>query len=314
MNTYRIEQKILTLAECAVMEDREKPASFQLDDVEFSHWDFNFMAGWINDAWIAIATINAENYRQAYACFNNKLSKIIPRISLISQVYIEYLIEPFLINKNESDIAFFRYTKDTRPVELMFAEEELRALEILIRKTEISDEFFYYWNDATNTIGYSAKILLMFSAVEALAKKLAKESKQNGGRKSKEDFEKEILGDDLYKECFKKTTGLRNRLVHGDYFQLDDSKKNYVETIHKKVISYFNKKVFKKNLIEENVINPQRNFWFNKEGGEFFIKIKNKNQKFSLKEVLNEFSNDEFFQNSLKYECVNLPKNEMEKY
>jgi len=314
MNTYVIEQKILTLAECAVIENKGKPASFCLENIEFSHWDFDFGAGWINDAWIASTTVKAENFKQAYKDFSSKLSKIIPRISLISQAYIEYSTEPFLIYKNKSDIAFFRYTRDARPVGLMFLEEELRALKILMKQTKIPNEFFYYWNDTTNTIGYSAKLLLMFSAVEALARQLVRQSKQKGKKKTKGDFEKEILGDELYKECFEQKTGLRNRLAHGDYFQLNDFRKNYVEIIHKKVINYFNKEIFREDLIEEKVINPQRSFWFNKEEAKFFIKIKNKNQKFSLKEVLNELKGDNFFDNSQKYEYVNLSKEEIEKY
>jgi len=314
MNIYRIEQKILTLAECAVMESRKKPASFRLNDIEFSHWDFNFGAGCIGDAWIAKTEINSENFMQAYKDFNNKLAKIIPRISLISQAYIEYATQPFLIHKDESDIAFFRFTRDTEPVGLMFMEEELKALEILIKKPETPDEFFYYWNDATNTIGYSAKLLLMFSAIESLAKQLVKESKEKGKKKPKKEFMKEILGSDLYKKCFEPTKGLRNRLVHGDYFQQNDFKKNYLEIIHKKVISYFNREVFKENLISEDIINPQRHFHLNKEMTWFFIKIKDKSQKFSLKEVLNEFQDEEFFRNSQKYEDVYLSEEEIEQY
>jgi len=314
MNKYTIEQKILTLAECAVMENKQKPASFKFDNIEFSHWDFDYRKGWLGNSWIATAAINAKNYVEAYLVFNNKLSKIIPRISLIAQSYIQYLREPFLIYKNKSDVAFFKYTENRSVVGLMFMEKELKALEILVKKTEIPDNFFYYWNDVTNTIGYSAKLLLMFSAIESLAKQLVKESKEKGKKKPKEEFMKEILGSDLYKECFENTKGLRHRLMHGDYFQQNDFKKNYLEIIHKKVISYFNREVFKENLISEDVINPQRHFWPNKEGKSFFIKIKDKNQKFSLKEVLNEFQDGEFFRNSQKYEYVYLSKEEIEQY
>jgi uncharacterized protein YutE (UPF0331/DUF86 family) len=320
MNTYIIEQKISTLAEYDLARNNRKQASFCLEDIEFSDCEiFSFTAGCIGYSWIANTKVEAENFKQAHKYFIRKLSKIIPRISLVLQTYIEYLSEPLLIYKNESSIAFFRYIRNNSFFEVKFKENDLKALEILIREEKVSDEFFYYWKDFLNATGYSAKLLLIFSAIEALAKQLVRQSKQKGKKKTKGDFEKEILGDELYKECFEKTNGLRNKLAHGDYFQLDyfqlyDFKNDYVETIYKKVINYFNKKIFKEILIKENVDDPLKRFWFNKEKAKFFIKIKNKNQKFSLKEVLNELKGDNFFNNSQKYEYVNLSKEEIEKY
>ena len=37
--------------------------------------------------------------------------------------------------------------------------------------SRIPDEFFWYWNDATNSTGYASKLLLMLSAVETLVNK-----------------------------------------------------------------------------------------------------------------------------------------------
>ncbi len=297
-NKYKIEHKILTLARCAVMEKKDDPTSFEIDNIKFSHWDFNYRDGWLTDAWLAVATIEAENYHKAFEEFIKKLSRLIPRISLISQSYIEYLSEPFIIHKIESDTAFFRYTNNTGAVGLMFMEGEQKALKILLNNEVIPEAFYYYWNDAVNATGYSSKLLLMFSAIEALTKK--------NGQKDW-NLINEILGADLVKELFgtKKhpNTGLRHRLVHGEYFSNQDKGKNYLELVHNKVIKYFNDKIFKESLIRENITHPQRHFFGNKKECKIFVKVKINECVFSLKDLLQEFSDDEFHA-SEKYEHV----------
>lgn len=297
-NKYEIEHKILTLAHCAVMEKKDDPASFEVDDIKFSHWDFNYRDGWLIDAWLAVATIEAENYHKAFAEFIKKLSRLIPRISLISQSYIEYLSEPFIIHKTGSNTAFFRYTNDTGAVGLMFMEGEQKALKILIDNKVIPEAFYYYWNDAVNATGYSAKLLLMFSAIEALVKK--------NGQKDW-NLINEILGSDLVEELFgtkeKSNTGLRHRLVHGEYFGNQDNGKNYLDLVHNKVIKYFNDKIFKESLIHENVTHPQRHFFGNKQECKTFVKVKTNESIFSLKDLLQDFS-DHGFRTPEKYEHV----------
>ncbi len=296
MNKYKIEQKILTLAQCAVMENREKPASFEVEKIKFSHWDFDYKEGWRGKSWVAISVVEAKDYRKAFLEFNKKLSKIISRISLIGQCYVEYFAESFLIHKEGSDIALFRYVQDRRPVGLMFMEKELKALEALLKNSKIKEEFYRYWNDAVNATGYSAKLLLMFSAIEALAKK-----------KNKKDWVliEKILGKKLEQEIFRRNTGLRHRLVHGEYFNRKDLKKDYVEMIHKKIIHYFNAEILKNNLISEDIKHPQRHFWGNKEEPlKVFIKKRNKNICFSLVDVLNDLKKNELFKNSDKYKTI----------
>jgi len=266
------------------MEKKDEPASFEIDGIKFSHWEFNYAEGCKTDAWIAISTIKAVKFDEAFNEFSKKLSKLIPRISLISQCYNEYISEPFLIHKTDSDTVFFRSIRDIGAVGLMFNEEGREALEILQKNTEIPDEFYYYWKDAVNTTGYSAKLLLIFSAIEALAKK-------NG----KKDWSliKGILGEDLTSELFEQSNkGLRHRLVHGEYFHNQDLGKNYLELIHNKVITYFNKEIFSKPLICEYVRNPQRHFWGigNKQECLLFLRRKDGNNSFSLKDLLNEFN------------------------
>ncbi len=300
-NKYKIEHKILTLAECAVMDNKEKPASFDVDDISFSHWDFSYHDGWMTDSWIAECTIQADNYRMAFDIFRKKLMRIIPRISLISQTYIEFLNEPFLINKIGSDIAFFRYTTDSQAVGLMFMEGEKEALNLLLENKSIPEEFYYYWNDAVNTIGYSSKLLMMFSALEALAKNRDKDL-----FKKPFDLYEKILGEGLSHEIFENTVGLRNRLIHGEYFNKDDSSKDYLDQVHKKVISYFNDSILNKKLLHDDVVNPQRHPFGNKIESRDFVKLIEKTLSFSLKSVLDNFS-EKGFKDTSKHEHYYIP-------
>jgi len=298
-NKYTIEHKILTLSDCAVMENKDKPASFNSNGIEFSHWDFNFRDGWLeNDAWIATVQINAKNYADAINDFWNRLRRLIPRISLISQSYIEYISEPILVYKIGSDVAFLRYTADTMGGGLMFMEKEQKALTELLGVKKIPETFYYYWNDAVNATGYSAKLLLMFSAIEAFVKK--------NGQKDWNLINK-ILGVDLVKNLFgtkkQPNTGLRHRLVHGEYFNVGDHSKNYLELVHNKVISYFNTKILSESLISENIVHPQRHFFGNKQQGNFFLKHKDGSKSFNLKNLLNNFTDGQFHTDG-KYEIV----------
>jgi hypothetical protein len=209
-----------------------------------------------------------------------KLARIVPRIAFVSQGYTETFGQPFLITKKDSNIAFFGDYHESGHVGLMFFEEQAAALNKLL-SGEINEAFFYYWNDATNTIGYVPKLLVMFSAIEALAKK-------PNGDKDWTLIEK-ILGKELKDEIFEPKNGLRHRLTHGEYFSLQDSgKNNYVEVIHKKVISYFNDSVLGSNLLTSNVTSPQRHPFGNTEYSHFFIRPDNNDFVLNLKNVLAE--------------------------
>lgn len=223
---------------------------------------------------------------EAFKEFRRKLGKIIPRISLIGQCYVESVFQPFLIKRSDCDIAWVRYTRDTKGVPLMFGEEELKGLKILLKNSEVSEEFYRYWNDAVNTIGYSPKLLVMFSALEALFKKERGESKRAYYAKIET-----VLGPELKTELYgtegNSTIGLRQRLVHGEYLTTEDTTQNYVELIHKRLIGYFNDSIFMEKLIGEHVVHPHRHLFGNKEECRFFLKAK-EGKKLSLKEVLSD--------------------------
>lgn len=291
---YKVEYRIETLAENAVGVTSDQP-TFTIDGITFTHWDFNHRDGWASDAWLAEAKIEANDYRQAHKQFMDKISRIVPRVAFVSQCYTESLNQPFLIVKEGSEIGFYADYFDSGHVGLMFMDEQKSALDKLLG-SQIDDDFFFYWNDAVNTIGYAPKLLVMFSAIEALAK-------QPNGKKDWVLIEN-ILGTDLKSEIFEPKTGLRHRLVHGEYFSPQDFRpKDYVGEIHKKVMAYFNKSVLGADLLTEDVHNPQRHFFGNKMVGMCFLRPKDSSAHLTLKEVLADFSESEE-RKSQRYERV----------
>jgi hypothetical protein len=291
MNKYYIEHKIFTLTKCATIKDGK--LSFEVDDVKFIHWDEDVaLLGWATNAWVSSSVIEAKDYNKAINIFRKKLEHIIPKISLISQSYIEYINEPFLIHKHDNEIAFLKFIKDFDASGLLFTEKQKKALDILVLNKKITKEFYYYWKDASNVIGYSAKLLLMFSAIEALVKK-----------DDKIDWElrEKILGKKLSKTLFgqkrNSRLALRNRLVHGEYFSEEDG--DYFQLIHNKIIKYFNDYIFQDSLLYENVKSPQRNFYGNKQFWEGFIRKTNGEKKFNLIDLLNHYKNKKTFKSDV---------------
>jgi len=291
---YRIQHRIRTLSENAVGVAEGEP-SFTAEDIIFTHWEFNHRDGWVVDAWLAEYSVDAESGAKALFEFNKRLFKVIPRVSLVGQSYIQYLVQPYLITKEGSDVGFFNYPFSVGPVGLMFQEEEKKALDILLANADISEEFFLYWNDAVNTTGYSSKLLIMFSALEALIKK-------PDGTK---DYvlRKTILGDELKDKIFAQKTGLRHRLVHGDYFS-DQDTDNYMDIIHKKVTKYFNDVIFNEKLITEDVTGPQRNFFDNDNLIKCWVRQKDEAWPLELKKVHEDAENNKDGNLPRSYELV----------
>lgn len=294
MSKYTIQWKVQTLAENAVGMENEQP-SFKAGGITFTHWEFNHRDGWITDAWQSEATIEAPNHHSAFSEFGGMLSHIVPRVSFVAQAYTEARMQPILITRNDSDIGVFVDYFDSEPVGLMFMDEEKEALDKLLSNTDIDNAFFSYWNDAVNTIGQTAKLLVMFSAIEALAKK------PNGDK----DWLKieDILGQDLKNEIFTPAIGLRHRLTHGEYFGTQDSK-NYVEEIHKKLMTYFNDYIFGSKLLSEDVTGPQRHFFGNKMRGTRFIKPIDDSVVFDLRTVVADINQDKEHDNFQKFEWI----------
>jgi len=283
-----MEQRIETLANNAVMKDGRMEATFSVGQVRYSHWDFDPGRGWASDYWLAEASIEAENYKAAFLNFRRDLSRTVPRIALISQTYIDFVQQPFLITKDGERVGFFLYRRKRAGVGLLFVEKHRDALIRLLADPCIPDEFYYYWNDVVNAVGYTPKLLLMCSAVECL-------TRVGRGEKDWGKVE-ELLGRDLKEELFgtkgNSSSGLRHRLIHGEYFGPSDSGKNYVELIHKRVLTYFNERILSEEMLDLNVVNPQRHFVGSVEGGAWFIRSK-KSDGLSLRRVLLDFSKND---------------------
>src|SRR3989344_9463963 len=112
-NVYIIEHRIKTLAKNAVPDKKENSYhTFSINGITFEHWEFNITEGWLEDAWLAKGKLSNVDFLKALNSFRKKLWKIIPRIALISQSYIEYHFEPFIVHKKDSDKVFFHCTQD----------------------------------------------------------------------------------------------------------------------------------------------------------------------------------------------------------
>lgn len=89
---YTIEQRIHTLAQNAIL-GHEK-AGFTVDNVAFVHWGSDVTHDWSYDFWLATTQVDAENYHLAFHQFRAALLRIVTRISLVSQCYIDSVLQP----------------------------------------------------------------------------------------------------------------------------------------------------------------------------------------------------------------------------
>ena len=285
---YRIEQRIETLAHNAVMKGGRMEAAFPLGPVRYSHWDYSHSHAWLSDYWLAEAAIEADDYQAAFRIFRQELNRVVPRISLIAQAYTDFLYQPLLIVKDAEQVGFLRYFRKKDKVGLMFVEDHREALGRLLTETSIPEEFYYYWNDVVNAVGYTPKILLMCGAIECL-------TRTGHGKKDWKRVERVLgkeLTEDLYGTKKNSSAGLRHRLSHGEYFGADHSGKNYVELIHKRVMAYFNEHILKAPLLSLDIVSPQRHLVGSIEGGSWFIKSKS-SDSLSLKTVLTDFDTND---------------------
>ena len=262
-HTYRIQHKIRALLSNNVNISPSvstEAHSFTLKEVTFTPWIKDPHERWRSGAWLAEADIKAENLSDAIQSYDIIMSQIVPRIAFVGQAYINDRYGPMVIKRSDKDFAWIRSTILREPVSLDFMDEELYALEKLLSNESIPDTFYYYWNDAVNTVGYTGKLMLMLAAIDSFAVR--------GRRRS---TRVKILGDELADELYADETGLRNRLIHGEYLNETDGK-NYVELIHKRVLDYFNKEIVGEDVLELDIVQPQRHFDGNYEGARLFVR------------------------------------------
>jgi len=268
---YVLEQRIHTLSQLMIEGDAGRFA-FMIEDVSFSQWPASIANPWEHQYWLSKAEIEAGDYVSAWRNFRRKLIRIVPRLSVVCQCYIEFLGQPILITRADRDIGFIHWVREDEPVGLSFMEQEREATKLLLQNETIPEEFFYYWNDAINSMGYASKLLLMMAAVETLVKVPTER-----GRPQK-DFEKMvlILGADLKEALWgeegNSSYALRHRLAHGDYFAPGDIDQDYLSLLHRRVMTFLNQEILGEDLLENGIVNPQRHLLGNRTQAHAFLK------------------------------------------
>lgn len=287
MKRYRLEHIIRTPTRIDIPTSDLNNSFFIVDDVRFEQGEYSIQTGPTGDFWVAYYETQTPDWKTAVEEFRLKLRKITAVISLTNQGYISFLLESFLILRPDDfpDVAIFRFSRDRGCTGLSLLKDHELALDRLLVDTAIPEEFYLYWNDATNSTGYSSKLLLMFAALESLNR-----SRDRNIFPGQRDLSRKILGVDFADEIFDTRTGLRNRLSHGEYWDVAKNNRDYVKEIHDKIILYFNTEILKQKLLDENVVDPQRNFYENREGFRpQFIK-KRTGESFSVKRIVESFN------------------------
>lgn len=317
MPSYLIQKRIHTLVEYGLYNDNG-PLPFTRDNIQFSSWQPD---AWRTRFWLAQSTLQADNFISAWKAFQARLTRIVVRTAFVGQAYHTDIGQPYLIKKADSELAYFRHSQDSQPVPLHFSEEELGSLDILLADTDIPHAFYLYWNDAVNAVGYTAKLVLMFAALEILFEKASRSRRQRMTQRSPSKRQvkrrfyaaaRKVFGADLKKQLYgtakDSRSGLRQRLVHGDYLSENDTE-NYVEIIHKTIVRHFNQCMLQQHPVHEAVVNPQRHLFGNLEGWQGYVRPET-NAPLLLKPVHEAFQADDM--NPRGYDIVppdERPKN-----
>lgn len=295
---YRLEQRIHTLAQNLVGIDISCITGFTSEQVSFSPWLQEPSDYWgTHPYWLATFEVDATDYVSAWRLFLKSLVPLVSRIALVSQCYTQQFGQPILIERLDLKVAFVSWILDqTEPAGLMFMEDEKKVLDLLLKRPDIPNEFFYYWRDAVNTHGYSSRLLLMLSAVEALTD-IPYAKRKGANKEVYYQRLEQILGKEL-KELFWGTKdnhgdALRHRLTHGEYFDPQDTgETDYRGRLHSRIMEYLNEAIIKESLLDPAVVNAPRHPFGNADQARSFLRARG-NAKLCLIDVLRDAeSND----------------------
>jgi hypothetical protein len=287
METYLIQHKVKTLSKLGVGLNDSTFPKMDLGGFLIEQWDFNISEGWLGDAWLVEKNIQADSCEEAIKIFRSDLDKIVPKLAFISQCYMDFYMQPFLIKKiNEPDnIFFFKYTEDHKGVSLHFSENEFKSYKKI---GQLNNVLFRYLQECQNCTGYIPRLMLLFAALEALC---GKKEKNDTNGDTYITYNHKIMKDILSKEFFNNlygSNGIRHKLQHGDVvdfiFQQD-----YVDIIYKKIIKYINNKYNTK--IVDDVVSSPRHFHNNNGYLNFWLKPC-AGFNINLKQCIANFSND----------------------
>mgnify|MGYP001570361036 CR=1 FL=1 len=91
---YRLEHRIHTLAQDCIDGTSAGRYAFTAEGATFSQWPAGAPNPWEHQYWLATANIEAADYMTAWRTLRNKLIRLVPRIAVVSQCYVEFLGQP----------------------------------------------------------------------------------------------------------------------------------------------------------------------------------------------------------------------------
>ncbi len=267
MGTYLIKYKIATLAELV--------GGFKYKDFEFTAYDPKEY--WNCDAWIASKEIQAKNAGEARFKFVNDLIPLVERFSVLSQCAFRLYPNTYLIYRltsNSEKIVYIFYVRSTDSVGLHFDKAEIKELQ-KFEKIPNKNGLLYIM-EASNTTTFYARLAMLIMAAEGFAGE-----KMIGKIKATDKTSlRKILGQKLYDKLYSHG-GLRHALIHGRA-KNDGSFNGLSVELYSKILSFLKSEYG--ISFEENVVNPQRNFHDNFEGGGMYEKF-NKDPILDLEKI-----------------------------
>lgn len=289
MNQYIISHKIKTRV--TIKEDTsvqgEIKAEVTFDNFTFKQ-DCTPRDGATGDSWIVEGEVSAYDNFEAYQVFVHKLDNIIPRICLVSQSFMDYGHESFVIlrknNNKENRFVFVRFNERVNRG-LYLGKNERKSVDTL--KSYQHPEALNFLQESINTENYLGKLALIFCALEAMAGKI--EVLKNNGT-FYETYNKpemiKILGKELFSSIFGQG-GLRHKFLHGDLPNFD-FKEDHFRKIYATIIKYFNT-TYNLGIIQEAVQVPR-----DYNGKNRFVFLLKAGKGILLKDVINSFDRDQY--------------------
>ena len=229
MPTYVIHHKIDTLLQLW--------EPFDYNGFSFSAWCVDYQAG-RQDGWLVKKQIEADTIEEAFRQFSPHFYWLVDRIAFIGQCHTTADLETFMIIKPDDNRFFWRYAKKREPVPLHFNDDEGRSLAALDKYEEKGD-VFRYLREATNATSFYTMLVMLVSALEAMAGITDEKGHRNVDR---EYIAEKILKDKaLCDRLFKYGEGLRNQILHGGFVDYSmHGGTNYNIIIYDAIIDYFN--------------------------------------------------------------------------
>lgn len=246
MNKYLIKYKIATVAEL-------------IDGFNLGGYDFNsYNKEWWNcDAWVASKIIEAKNAGGARYKFINELIPHIEKCSVVSQCAFRIIANSYFIyrkTKNPEKFIYIYYVRDVGHTGLHFDTEEIGQLSKFDFIPNKKGLFFIM--EAANASTFYTRLSMLLAAAEGFAGEI----KANNQIRTDKVALQEILGSELYKKLYDYGTGLRNKLFHGN-IEAHHLFDGLTDQVYDKLRQYLKNKF---NIqLDENVVQPQRNFYGN---------------------------------------------------